>query len=100
MTALTVPLILDLCALDSRLGRSLSESDPVIVHISPRTSEITIKAPVVWPDVSHFPDSAGADRRNSIGSAHAVYRASRAFRPGALPIECSSLSAPSFLPAL
>jgi hypothetical protein len=67
MTALTVPLIVGLCALDSRLGRSLSGSDPLLVPISPRASEITIKASVVWPDVSRVPDSAGADRRkNSI----------------------------------
>ena len=65
MTALTVPLILDLCALDSRLGRSLSGSDPIIVPISPTASEITIKTPVVWPDVSHSPDSAGAGRRKN-----------------------------------
>ena len=67
MTALTLPLIVELYTLDSRLSRSLSGSDPIIVHISPRSSEITIQTPVVWPDVSHFQDFAGADRRkNSI----------------------------------
>jgi hypothetical protein len=55
MTALAVPLIVELCALDSRLGRSPSESDPIIVHISPRASEITIKTPVVSSDVFTLP---------------------------------------------
>jgi hypothetical protein len=67
MTALTVSLIVELCTLDSRLGRSLSESDPVIIHVSSTASEITIKTPAVWPDASHFPDSLSGDRRkNSI----------------------------------
>ena len=67
MTALTVPLIVELCALASRLGRSLSGCDPIIVHHSPTASEITIKTPVVRPDVSHFHDFPGDDpRKNSI----------------------------------
>ena len=67
MTALTVPLIVDLCALDSRLGKSLSRSDSIIVQLSPTESEITIEALVVWSDVSNFHDSAGGDRlKNSI----------------------------------
>jgi hypothetical protein len=67
MTALIVPLIVELCTLDSRLGRSLSRSDSSIVPLSPTASEITIKTLVVWSDVSHFHNSAGGDRRkNSI----------------------------------
>ena len=67
MTAFTVPLIIKLCALDSRPGRSLSANDPIIVHVCPTASEITITTPVVWSDVSHFHDSARDDRRkNSI----------------------------------
>ena len=67
MTALTVPLIVELGALDSRLGRSLSESDFIIVHARPTASEITIKTPVVWPGLSNFHDPLGGDRRkNSI----------------------------------
>lgn len=65
MTALTVPLIVELCALASRLGRSLSQSHPIIIHLSLTESEITIKTPGMWPDLSHFPDSAGADRRKN-----------------------------------
>jgi hypothetical protein len=67
MTAFALPLIVELCALDSRLGRSLSGSDPIIVHLSSKASEITIKTPALWPDLSHCPDSAGGDRqKNSI----------------------------------
>ena len=67
MTALTVPLIVDLGALDSRLGKSLSADDPIIVPVSSMGSEITIKAPVVSSDVSHFHDFASDGRRkNSI----------------------------------
>ena len=65
MSAFTVPLIVELCDLDSRLGRSLSGSDSVIVHVNSAASEITIQSPAVWPDLSHFPDSAGGDRRKN-----------------------------------
>ena len=63
MTALTVPLIVDLCALDSRLGKSLSRSDSIIVQLSPTMSGITLKTLVVRSDVSHFHDSERDDRR-------------------------------------
>ena len=67
MTTLTVPLSVEPCALDSRLGRPLSASAHIIVHLSPPTSEITIKTPDASFDVSSFQDSAGTDRRkNSI----------------------------------
>jgi hypothetical protein len=67
MTAPTVPLIVELRALASRLGKSLSGSDPIIVHLTPTASEITITTPVVSSDVSNFHHSAGGDRReNSI----------------------------------
>ena len=62
MNALTLPLIVELCTLDSRLGRSLSGSDPIIVHAGPTWSDITIKTPPVWHDVSNFHDSAGGER--------------------------------------
>jgi hypothetical protein len=65
MTALTVPLIVELCALDSRLGPSLSGCDSIIVQLSPTMSGITLKTPVVWSDVSHFHESAGSDRRKN-----------------------------------
>ena len=65
MTAFTVPLIVELPALDSRLGRSLSVSAHIIVHLSPTASEITIKTPDASFDVSNFQDSAGGDRRKS-----------------------------------
>ena len=67
MTPLAVRPIVELCALDSRLGKSLSESDPLIVHLSATASEITLQTAVVWPDTTYFPDSPSADRRkNSI----------------------------------
>jgi hypothetical protein len=67
MTALTAPLIVELRDLDSRLGRSLSGSDPIIVYVSPTASEVTIKTPALSSDASHFLDFAGDDRRkNSI----------------------------------
>jgi hypothetical protein len=82
MTALAVPPIVELCALDSKLDRSLSGSDPIIVHANPTASETTIKTPIVWPDVSNFHHSAGGDRQeNPIGSAHAVHPRPRTFRP-------------------
>jgi hypothetical protein len=62
MTSLTVPLIVEPCALDSRLSKSLSGSDSIIVQLSPTESEITIEALVVWSDVSNFHDSAGGER--------------------------------------
>ena len=62
MNALTVPLIVELCPLDSRLGRSLSANDPISVHARPTASEITIKTLVVSPDISHFHASADGDR--------------------------------------
>jgi hypothetical protein len=65
MTALSVPLIVELCALASRLGRSLSGCDPIIVHLSPTESETTIKTPAVWPGLSHFPASASDDRQKN-----------------------------------
>ena len=65
MTAFTVPLIVELCALDSRLGRTLSANDPIIVHPNPTASEITTKTMVVSSDVSNFHDSAGGDRRKN-----------------------------------
>ena len=65
MTVFPVPLIVELCALDSRLGRSLSGIDPITVHLSPTASEITIKTPVAWSDVSHFHDCACGDRRKN-----------------------------------
>jgi hypothetical protein len=65
MTAFTVPLIVELCALNSRLGRSLSASDSFIVHVSPTPFEITIKTPVLSSDVSNSYDSAGGDRRKN-----------------------------------
>jgi len=69
MIALTVPSIVELCTLDSRLGRSLSGSDSIIVPLSPTASEITLKTPAVWSDLSHFHDSALGDRRkNSISN--------------------------------
>ena len=49
MTPLAVLPIVELCALDSRLARSLSESDPIIVHLSATASEITLQTSVVWP---------------------------------------------------
>jgi hypothetical protein len=58
MTAFTVPPIVELCALDSRLGRSPFGSDPIILHLSRTESETTIKTPAVWPDLSPCPDSA------------------------------------------
>ena len=61
MTALIVLLIVELSALASRLGRSLSQSHPIIIHLSLTESEITIKTPAVWPDLSHFPASARGD---------------------------------------
>ena len=67
MTPLAVRPIVELCALDSRLGKSLSESDPLIVHLSATASEITLQTAVAWPDTTYFPDSPSADRRkNSI----------------------------------
>ncbi len=67
MTLLALPPIVELCALDSRLGKSLSPSDPIIVHLSPTASEIALQTAVVWPDTAHFLDSPSADRRkNSI----------------------------------
>jgi hypothetical protein len=67
MTALTVPPIVELCALDSRLGRSLSGSHPILVPLTPTPSKITIKTPVVSSHVSNFLDSAPSDpRENSI----------------------------------
>ena len=66
MTPPAVRLIVELCALDSRLGRSLAASDPT-VHLSPTASEITLKTPAVWPHATHFPDSpCGNRRKNSI----------------------------------
>jgi hypothetical protein len=65
MTTLTVPLIVELCALDSRPGRSLSGSDSIIAHVSTTASEITLKTLVVWSDASHFHDSEGGDRRKN-----------------------------------
>jgi len=65
MTAFTVPLIVELCALDSGLGRSLSGSDSIILQRSPTMSGITIKTLVAWSDVSHFHDSASGDRREN-----------------------------------
>lgn len=67
MSALTGPLIVELGDLDSRLGRSLSGSDSIIVHVTPTASEITIKTPAVSSEVSHFHDFASDDcRKNSI----------------------------------
>ena len=65
MTAFTVPPIVELCALDSRLGRSLSGIDPITVHLSPTAFEITIKTPVVSSDVSNSYDSAGGGPRKT-----------------------------------
>ena len=65
MTAFTVPPIVELCALDSRLGSSLSGIDPIIVHLTPTASEITITTPVVSSDVSNFHHSAAADPRKN-----------------------------------
>jgi len=65
MTALTVPPIVELSVLDSRLARSLSASDPLIVHLSATASEITLQTAVVWPDTTYFPDSPSADRRKN-----------------------------------
>ncbi len=65
MTALTVQLIVELCALDSRFGKSLSGIDPIIVQLSPSMSRITLKTLVVWSDVSHFLDSARDNRRKN-----------------------------------
>jgi hypothetical protein len=75
MTALAVPRIVELCALASRLGRSLSQSHPIIIHLSLTESEITIKTPAVLSDASHFHDFAGDDRRKNSIQPHRLHPA-------------------------
>jgi len=65
MTTFTDPPIVELCALDSRLGTSLSANEPTIVHVGPTASQITIKTPVLSSDVLNFHDSARGDRRKN-----------------------------------
>ncbi len=65
MTALTVPPSVELCALDSRLGTSLSGCDSILVQLSPTMSGITLKTPVAWSYVSHFHQCAWGDRRKN-----------------------------------